>query len=66
MEYAIHGNLRNFLRAHRPDNKDTVAVQPYNNVTRWHPNVMLCMSTLTEFALQIAHGMEHLASLKVE
>jgi hypothetical protein len=65
MEYAIHGNLRNFLRAHRPDKNDFATGQLYNNVAPWFPNVFLSPSKLTEFALQIAHGMEHLASFKV-
>jgi len=56
MEYASHGNLRNFLRCHRL----TTPSQPgARHVTSLTTNQLL------SFCYQVAAGMQHLASLKV-
>ena len=60
VEYAPHGNLRDFLRQHRPSSGyeppiGTVAKDDYT----------LSQKTLISFALQIARGMEYLASRRV-
>lgn len=57
MEYATHGSLRNFLRANKPYVPPDVHL---NSSVSW-----ISPDLLTEFALQIAHGMEFLASSKV-
>ena len=51
VEYAPHGNLRQFLRSNRPQLDN---VQP-----------QLSLKDMVSFSLQIAKGMEYLASRRV-
>lgn len=50
VEYATNGNLRDFLRSHRPDSVN------FDNDKQLYPQDFL------SFALQIAQGMDYLAS----
>ena len=52
-EYAHHGNLRDFLRKSIPAFSNKIA------------SCELSRKTLLLFAIQVAKGMEHLASIKV-
>jgi len=69
MEYASHGNLRNFLRCHRPaavtasTSSTVTASSSLNRVTH---DAVLTPCQLMTFSLQVAAGMQHLASLKVQ
>ncbi|XP_053698592.1 fibroblast growth factor receptor homolog 1-like [Sabethes cyaneus] len=56
VEYAPHGNLKDFLRSHRfgTSNYDTVCGEKEKKI--------LTLKELISFAYQIARGMEHLAS----
>lgn len=54
VEYAPHGNLREFLNKHRP----TSEFEPSGRKVVLHPE-------LISMASQVARGMEHLASRKV-
>lgn len=55
VEYAPHGNLRQFLRSNRPPPSDTDQ--------RLDP--LLSVKDMVSFSLQIAKGMHYLASRKV-
>lgn len=58
VEYAPHGNLRDYLRKHRPSSyEDQLQVEKEKSTTLTH-------KVLVSFAYQIARGMEYLASRK--
>ena len=57
VEYAPHGNLRDFLRKHRPRSS-------YDNSEEKEEKT-LTQKDLVSFAYQVARGMEYLASRKV-
>ena len=66
MEYAVHGNLRHFLRANRSEEViDNVTSNVYCDMTKGRFKVKLNPEMLGDFALQVARGMEYLASRKV-
>lgn len=56
VEYAPHGNLRDFLRKHRPT--------PFTDNEHEKERQTLTQKDLVSFAYQIARGMEYLASRK--
>ena len=57
VEYAKHGNLRQFLRNRRPiPDYMEVSVEPKENIH---------LSDLVSFAYQVSRGMEYLESKKV-
>ncbi|KAL7017811.1 hypothetical protein ACKWTF_010540 [Chironomus riparius] len=56
VEYAPHGNLRDFLRKHRPN--------AYTDTPHEKEKQALTQKDLVSFAFQIARGMEYLASRK--
>lgn len=56
VEYAEHGNLRDFLRKHRPN--------AYPDEVKEQENQTLTQKDLVSFSYQIARGMEYLASRK--
>lgn len=58
VEFALHGNLRDFLRQHRPSSGYEQAIGSNLKDT-------LTQKDLVSFAYQIARGMEYLASRKV-
>ncbi|XP_077981310.1 fibroblast growth factor receptor 3-like [Glandiceps talaboti] len=58
VEYAPHGNLRDFLRSRRPQNMD------YENAALLPKIELLTNKDLVSFAYQIARGMEFLALKK--
>jgi serine/threonine protein kinase len=58
VEYAPHGNLRDFLRKHRPTNYTDAVVHEKEK------QQALTQKDLVSFAFQIARGMEYLASRK--
>lgn len=58
VEYAAHGNLRDFLRAHRPSSGYEQAIG-----ADLKPKT-LTQKNLVSFAYQVARGMEYLASKK--
>lgn len=55
VEYAPHGNLRQFLRSKRPP--------PSDSDQRMEP--LLSIKEMISYALQIAKGMRYLSSMKV-
>jgi len=59
VEFAPHGNLRDFLREHRPSlgYEPTIGQEPKERKT-------LTQKDLVSFAYQVARGMEYLASKK--
>jgi fibroblast growth factor receptor 2 len=56
VEFAPHGNLRDFLRKHRPN--------AYADAENEKEKQTLTQKDLVSFAYQIARGMEYLASRK--
>lgn len=58
VEFAPHGNLRDFLRKHRPSNYGD------NTHEKEKEKQVLTQKDLVSFAFQIARGMEYLASRK--
>lgn len=58
VEFALHGNLRDFLRQNRPSSGYEPAIGSNIKDT-------LTQKDLVSFAYQIARGMEYLASRKV-
>lgn len=60
LEYAPHGNLRDFLRQHRP----TSGYEPVIDNT-FTEEKSLSQKELLSFARQTAKGMEYLASRRV-
>lgn len=60
VEYAPHGNLKDFLRSHRfgTSNYDDM-------ISGEKEKKILTQKELISFAFQIARGMEHLASRRV-
>lgn len=56
VEYAEHGNLRDFLRKHRPN--------AYSGEITEKEKQTLTQKDLVSFSFQIARGMEYLASRK--
>lgn len=60
VEYAPNGNLREFLRQHRPGSGYEPAIG-----TELKERQALTQKDLVSFAYQVARGMEYLASRKV-
>lgn len=60
VEFALHGNLRDFLRQHRPSSGYEPAIGSSNI-----KELTLTQKDLVSFAYQVARGMEYLASRKV-
>jgi serine/threonine protein kinase len=60
VEYAPHGNLRDFLRQHRPSSGYEPAIG-----TDLKEKKTLTQKDLVSFAYQVARGMEYLASRRV-
>lgn len=61
VEYAQHGNLRDFLRTHRPRNS-------YGNImlsSGPYDDLQLTQKHLVVFACEIASGMDYLATNQV-
>lgn len=56
VEFAPHGNLRQFLRSNRPSFTESLDESSESSLT---------VANLVSFALQIAKGMEFLASHQV-
>lgn len=61
VEYAPHGNLKEFLKKHRPTSEYEVGMTTTDEVERKH----VSQKDLISFAFQIARGMEYLASRRV-
>lgn len=59
VEYAPYGNLRDFLRQHRPSSGYELAVGEKKE------KKTLTQKDLVSFAYQVARGMEYLASRRV-
>ena len=57
VEFAPHGNLRQFLRERRPSE--------YQQHTLGHSGPSLTMRDFVSYAFQIARGMEYLGTRKV-
>lgn len=60
VEYAPHGNLRDFLREHRPSSGFDVSIGDKKE------KKTLTQKDLVSFAYQVARGMEYLASRRVK
>jgi len=59
VEFAPHGNLRDFLRKHRPSSGYEPAIGHYKDKNT------LTQKDLVSFSYQVARGMEYLASRRV-
>ncbi|RZF43116.1 hypothetical protein LSTR_LSTR001294 [Laodelphax striatellus] len=59
VEYALHGNLRDFLRQHRPSSGYEPAIGGHQDIK---DRTSLTQKDLVSFAYQVARGMEYLAS----
>lgn len=60
VEYAPYGNLRDFLREHRPSSGYEIAVG-----TELKEKKTLTQKDLVSFAYQVARGMDYLSSRRV-
>ena len=58
IEYAPHGNLREYLRDRRPQRHEGMTPAP-------HADEVLSLRDFISFCYQVARGMEYLASVKV-
>ena len=61
MEYAEHGNLRDFLRERRPSRYSTSAIALQSN----YEMRQLKLKDLVSFSYQVSRGMDYLSSIKV-
>ena len=63
VEYAVHGNLRNYLRLQRP--RRSGYETPISGLPTDNNNQPLTIKTLVSFSYQVAKGMAYLDSRKV-
>lgn len=57
VEYAPHGNLREYLRERRPQREEMIPAP--------HADEILSLRDFISFSYQVARGMEYLASMRV-
>ncbi|XP_039283347.1 fibroblast growth factor receptor homolog 1 isoform X3 [Nilaparvata lugens] len=62
VEFAPHGNLRDFLRQHRPSSGYEPAIGGGGGAEALNDRTSLTQKDLVSFAYQVARGMQYLAS----